>query len=599
MIQDAKNRPVSELFDVDSKVVYVVPKYQREYTWTKAQWEALFDDLEENDPGYFLGSLICINQSKDSLDIQKLEVVDGQQRMTTLSLFFAAIFAALKKRDIDLDEDQRLDLANLKRKLVLKGGNDQIRFVPQTQNHNLSDYKAVLAENNMIGACDAPPYAGNRKIFRAYRYFRERIEEIENGTEGLSAVLKMLDKLNRACLVKIEVANHADAYTLFESLNNRGMPLTAIDLIKNKLLARLESIEPGKVADYFEHWNRLLGYLGDDNTVQERFFRHFYNAFRDDLKGIGQVPLATRSNLIRVYEKLINNDAKECLRRISEAGKFYSLILSRNQDYPLNGLEKPFKSLERIQGAPSYLLILYLLVKKEELKLHSNDLEKIANLLIRFFVRRNLTDIPPTRDLTRMFMTLIDRLQGFAGTDVVDAVRRQLMAVSAPDGLFRQKLEGQIYEENSGVARFILCALAEEGMTKETEVDLWRFENKQFLWTIEHVFPQGENIPEPWIDMVSNGNKERAREIQETHVHKLGNLTISGFNSALGNKRFEEKRDRTDRKGHFVGYRNGLKLNEDLANAEHWDADCIDARTRKLVEDAMVLFSLKESDDFS
>lgn len=599
MIQDAKNRPVSELFDVDSKVVYVVPKYQREYTWTKAQWEALFDDLEENDPGYFLGSLICINQSKDSLDIQKLEVVDGQQRMTTLSLFFAAIFAALKKRDIDLDEDQRLDLANLKRKLVLKGGNDQIRFVPQTQNHNLSDYKAVLAENNMIGACDAPPYAGNRKIFRAYRYFRERIEEIENGTEGLSAVLKMLDKLNRACLVKIEVANHADAYTLFESLNNRGMPLTAIDLIKNKLLARLESIEPGKVADYFEHWNRLLGYLGDDNTVQERFFRHFYNAFRDDLKGIGQVPLATRSNLIRVYEKLINNDAKECLRRISEAGKFYSLILSRNQDDPLNGLEKPFKSLERIQGAPSYLLMLYLLVKKEELKLHSDDLVKITNLLIRFFVRRNLTDIPPTRDLTRMFMTLIDRLQGFAGSDVVDAVRRQLMAVSATDALFRQKLEGPIYEENSGVARFILCALAEEGMTKETEVDLWRFENKQFLWTIEHVFPQGENIPEPWIDMVSNGDKERAKEIQETHVHKLGNLTISGFNSALGNKRFEEKRDRTDRKGHFVGYRNGLKLNEDLAHADHWDADSIDARTLKLVEEAMVLFSLKESDDIS
>ena len=95
--------------------------------------------------------------------------------------------------------------------------------------------------------------------------------------------MAFLDKVSQACLVKIEVASHADAYTLFESLNNRGMPLTAIDLIKNKLLARLETTEPGKVDHYFDVWNKLLGYLGDDYSVQERFFRHYYNAFKDPL----------------------------------------------------------------------------------------------------------------------------------------------------------------------------------------------------------------------------------------------------------------------------------------------------------------------------
>ena len=603
MIQDAKNRPISELFDVDSRVVYVVPKYQREYTWSRPHWEALFDDLQENSPGYFLGSLICINQSRDALSVQELEVVDGQQRLTTLSLLFAATYRALKAREDELDEDQRIDLANLRRKLVLKKVDEQVRVVPQIQNNNQNDYRAVLADVGVIGPCDAQPYAGNRKIFRAFRYFQGRIDKMTDGQpDGIASITDLLDKVNRACLVKIEVASHADAYTLFESLNNRGMPLTAIDLIKNKLLARLESIEPGKVDQYFEHWNKLLGYLGDDYAIQERFFRQYYNAFKDELNApfrkeddkkkdpLG--PVATRSNLIQIYEQVINHDAKGCLERIEKAAHLYALILCHNQDDALNGLEKPLKDLERIQGAPSYLLMLYLLMRSTELVLTAEHLSEIAGLLVRFFVRRNLTDLPPTRDLTRLFMTLIEEMADATGEDVVEKVRKKLVAVSASDEVFRASLEGSIYEENSRVARFVLCALAEQGMTRESWVDLWGVENKQFVWTIEHIFPQGENIPQAWIDMMAAGDLKKAQEHQESHVHKLGNLTISGFNSALGNKSFEMKRDRKDRQGRPVGYKNGLKLNEDLANAPGWSVEQIDVRTTNLVQAAMDLFRM-------
>jgi hypothetical protein len=478
--------------------------------------------------------------------------------------------------------------------LVLKKGDDQIRLIPQIQNNNNPDYRAVLAEIGVISECDVPAYAGNRKIFRAYRYFQDRIDEMANGRSNrLGTIMEFLDKVSHACLVKIEVASHADAYTLFESLNNRGMPLTAIDLIKNKLLARLESIEPGKVDHYFGHWNRLLGYLGDDYAIQERFFRQYYNAFKDQLKAVHQVPVATRSNLIQIYEKLINHDAKDCLQKISAAGRLYSLILSRNQDDALNGLEKPLKDLERIQGAPSYLLMLYLLVRKDELELTNAHLTSIVELLVRFFVRRNLTDTPPTRDLTRLFMTVIDKISGLRADAIPQSIEQQLVAVSATDEAFKRKLEGPIYEENSGVTRFILCALTEQAMTKESWVDLWRFENKQFVWTIEHIFPQGENIPQSWITMIADGDEIKAKEIQQTHVHKLGNLTISGFNSALGNKSFEDKRDRVDRQGRAVGYKNGLKLNEDLAAAAGWSVDQIDSRTDKLVQQVTQLFKLQ------
>jgi len=597
MIKSVNNYPVSQLFDIEAGVVYAIPRYQREYTWGKNQWENLFDDVLENDPGYFLGSIICINQSTDALSVQKLELVDGQQRLTTLSLLFASVYHALKSHETDLDDEQRVELINLKRKLVLKKGDDQIRLIPQIQNNNNPDYRAVLAEIGVISECDVPAYAGNRKIFRAYRYFQDRIDEMANGRSNrLGTIMEFLDKVSHACLVKIEVASHADAYTLFESLNNRGMPLTAIDLIKNKLLARLESIEPGKVDHYFGHWNRLLGYLGDDYAIQERFFRQYYNAFKDQLKAVHQVPVATRSNLIQIYEKLINHDAKDCLQKISAAGRLYSLILSRNQDDALNGLEKPLKDLERIQGAPSYLLMLYLLVRKDELELTNAHLTSIVELLVRFFVRRNLTDTPPTRDLTRLFMTVIDKISELRADAIPQSIEQQLVAVSATDEAFKRKLEGPIYEENSGVTRFILCALAEQAMTKESWVDLWRFENKQFVWTIEHIFPQGENIPQSWITMIADGDEIKAKEIQQTHVHKLGNLTISGFNSALGNKSFEDKRDRVDRQGRAVGYKNGLKLNEDLAAAAGWSVGQIDSRTDKLVQQVTQLFKLQGVD---
>ena len=594
MIKSVNNYPVSQLFDIAANLVYMIPRYQREYNWGKNQWESLFDDVLENDPGYFLGSIICINQSTDVLSVQELEVVDGQQRLTTLSLLFASVYHALKVQEFDLDDDQRFELINLKRKLVLKKDDEQIRLSPQIQNNNHNDYRAVLAETGIISEFDVPAYAGNRKIFRAFRYFQKRINEMTDSLDNrLGTIMEFLDKVSRACMVKIEVTSHADAYTLFESLNNRGMPLTAIDLIKNKLLAQLESVESGKLDHYFGKWNRLLGYLEDDYAVQERFFRQYYNAFKDELKTVYQVPMATRSNLIQIYEKLINHDAKDFLRKISNAGRYYSFILSYNLNDSPKGLQKPLKDLECIQGAPSYLLMLYLLVRKNELQLDNDHLSSTAALLVRFFVRRNLTDTPPTRDLTRLFMAIIEKISGLSGAAIPKAIQNQLIAVSASDDTFQHKLEGSIYEENSSVTRFILCALAEQAMTKETWVDLWSLENNRFVWTIEHIFPQGGNIPQSWVAMIANGDERKAKEVQQTHVHKLGNLTISGFNRTLGNKSFEEKRDRTDRQDRAVGYKNGLKLNEDLAVAQSWSVAQIDDRTEKLVQQVAKLFKLQ------
>lgn len=183
--------------------------------------------------------------------------------------------------------------------------------------------------------------------------------------------------------------------------------------------------------------------------------------------------------------------------------------------------------------------------------------------------------------------------QNYFGEDIHVMLRERLIACTASDEVFEEKLRGPVYDENVGVTRFILCKLAGQGMTVETEKDLWRTTNSnQYVWTIEHIFPQGTNIPESWVNMIADGNFEKAREYQAIYVHTFGNLSITGYNSTLGNKSFEEKKECRDNNGAFIGYRNGLNLNADLCNKERWTIDTIKERTEKLVMQISDIFRL-------
>lgn len=596
MIKSVFNYPVSTLLDIESGVIYTIPRYQREYTWGKGQWDALFEDLLENEPQYFLGSIICINQANDALAVQALELVDGQQRMTTLSLLLAAIYQSLKAIP-DLSMDLQIELYNLKHKLVLKKQPDQPRLIPQVQNNNQQDYYAILGQAGLLEETDFAANAGNRRVVKAYRHFLTRIEwyltTCESPTKGL---LALLERVNTATLVKIEVGGHSDAYTLFESLNNRGVPLTAIDLIKNKLLAVLEAKEKGSIDKHYNSWKKVIDSLGDDYAIQERFFRQYYNGFKPELKDVVSVPVATKSNLMHVYEKLVNHEPHQFLADMKRLSAHYAQLLTYQPVPNQPQLTSALLSLDRIQGAAAYLLLMVLFDKREQLNLTYDQITAIVRFLIAFFVRRNTTDLPPTRDLTRIFMDVAENVLPLQGQAVVDHIFTQLIDHSAPDEVFTRSLQGPIYEENKAVCRFVLCALEEEHMTRESEVDLWKLEGKQYVWTIEHIFPQGENIPKCWVEMIAGGDAQLAEQHRQTYAHYLGNLTISGYNSALGNKCFDEKRDRKDSKGRLVGYKNGLYLNQELAKEESWTVDKIKARTNDLVELILAKYALPKAD---
>jgi len=603
MISDVKNYPISSLFDIESKVVYTIPRYQREYTWNRGNWEALVDDVLEAEGAYFLGSIICINQSSDALEVQELELVDGQQRMTTLSLLFLALYSCLKDREADLDDEQRVEMINLKNRLMVKK-TERLRINPQHQNQNNEDFRSLCSECGLLKKVVKPRHAGNRRIYKCFQYFKDRLlTQAQKQPQEVDGLLSLLSRFLTATLVKIQVATHADAYTLFESLNNRGVPLTPIDIVKNKLLAELEKRTPDSVDASFDRWQELLEYLGDDYQVQERFFRQYYNAFRYELAAKAKdVPVATRSNIIRIYEALIKDDPEGMLDGILASGKHVALLLSRSKDEEL--LERfadilpLFKQLERVQSAPSYLFLMHLFHHQVRYQLEASHFASVIRQLVAFFVRRSVTDQPPTYALTPHFMALTDTIRRshegdapLTGQILVDHALENLRSFAASDTLFQEKLSGPIYEEKVDATRFILCALEEATMTRETWKDLWKHDGKLYVWTIEHILPQGANLPKAWIEMIADGDAAKAKELQSSHVHRLGNLTISGFNSSLGNKSFAEKRDRSQ-DGKAVGYRNGLTLNTVLAQADAWTVPMIEVRTAELVERTVQLFRM-------
>lgn len=608
MIQHVDKYPIYNIFDKEAKFYYYIPKYQREYTWKYAEWEALYDDITENDEGYFIGSIICINQG----DVIKpfLEVIDGQQRLTTISLFLTAIYKRLRDLKDFMSEDDEDILPSLRKSLKRENSETKMIIVPQIQGHNRDDYNYIMSEIGLRQNKEVKPsYFGTRRISRCFEYFNDRLgKELANKSESeqIEILIDRLNLLKNAMLVKIEVSSHSDAYVLFESLNNRGAQLTAIDLLKNLIMARAE--KAGLDVDTcFDMWQKLLGFLGDDYKIQERFFRYYYNAFKnnlnipfrkdDDRKKDPLGVVATKSNLLSIYEKLINRDLKGFLDDILTGAKYYHVLLYPEKNQMERLYVDSLKDLNHIQGVPSYILLLYLIYFKEKLNITDKLIEKIINILVIFFVRRNTTDYPSTRDLARIFMSIIADIeeQDLTGSDIYNLVLQRITSSSATDEMFIHALEGDIYKTNVDAARYILCTLAEKSMTQETWTDLWKRSEKdgKYIWTIEHIFPEGENIPQEWVDMIAGGDKVLAQQYLNEYAHKLGNLTMTGYNSNLSNLSYEKKRDRKSKNNpsKYIGYKNGLEINKTLAEKDKWTIDDIKQRTDLLLNQARILFT--------
>ena len=593
-----------------NNAIFIIPRYQRGYAWGERNWQQLFDDLVENDQGYFLGSLIYATSKNNGNDLDHhfIDVIDGQQRLTTLSIFYAALYHCAKNYVDAEDDDQEDIVRDLAKKLVWKNSKvREMRIRPQTQENNFADYRSLLCSE--IGVIKenypAEPYAGIRRIYKCWKYLVRRIEEQVAESPDLNpfdTVCRIIDKVDAAILVTIRAPSQADAYVLFSSLNNTGIPLSPIDLMKNSLLSN--SVDDDDAEEMHQVWQEILTSLGNDYAIEERFFRQQYNAFRVELnRPFTDQPLAlplgaiaTRTSLLRIYERLIKHNPKAFLNFSLSNAKIY-----QNLQAPRTGAFSPYLAdalyrLSKVEAASAYQLLIYLFRNKEKLSLSDDLLTQGIEKLTAFFFRRNVTDVPPTRDLSRMFMGFTDKIikEELQGTDLLDGLVNLLRSKAADDETFQAALSGPIYVNNYGMTRFALFALSESGMNREFHPDLWEqanYSNRPYVWTVEHIFPEGKNIPQEWIDAIADGDAMLAAQRQEEFVHQLGNLTFTGFNSSLSNRPFLAKRDHM-KDGIFTGYRNRLNLNDDIRDKESWTVEDIKARTEKLVDRLTNLFQL-------
>jgi hypothetical protein len=224
--------------------------------------------------------------------------------------------------------------------------------------------------------------------------------------------------------------------------------------------------------------------------------------------------------------------------------------------------------------------------------INSSQKIQIIELLCKYFIRRNVTDYPNTRNLTNYFIDIIEELNALEKYDF-EKTKEIFLRLGRPanDELFANKLKGNVYEENVGAVRYILSSIElNETQTDEIYTNFYERDKKKFKWTIEHILPQGDNIPKEWVKMIANGDENLAKEIKTNLVHKLGNLTLTGYNSKLSNMSFERKKTR-QQDGKSIGYLNGLWLNSRLKERNSWTADEIEERTELLVEKAIKLFS--------
>lgn len=606
MIKTVDQTTVADIFSINSDRVYRIPKYQREYTWGINDWDALFNDVTENDYGYFLGSYICVNSG--SLHGTVLEVIDGQQRFSTITLLLTALYEKLSALESQMEPEDRTDLSNLrnelanKKQIITASGRKYDytqRLILQKQNMNDEDFSYILSDKGVISAKKSKPQNfGNRRIAKAYRHFikliDDEVEEIKADNpnmDDIGALFSIKSKFEQAVLVGIEVDTNKDAYMLFESLNHRGVPLSALDLIKNTLISQADT--DSDADESYEQWKQILSNVSqDDYSVQERFFRQYYNAFREELnepyKGsekkyyLGY--LATRTTLLDIYEKMIKSDYKTLLDDLLVKSQKYSLIVNNSDEEHV--YTSDLQDLARISGAPSYILLLYIMSRQSELGLTDDHLKSIIKMLITFFVRRNVTDIPNTRKLTQLFIDIISEIKAMQGDAITECIRQRIKAVAAPDNIFEEKLRGSLYDENPDAVRFILCSIEAQHQTKEIYSDLWARDNSnKYIWTIEHIFPEGENIPDAWVDMIADGDKALAKQYRAEYVHTLGNLTITGYNQNLSNMAFDQKRDRKSKdKTKDVGYRNGLYLNRNVVTENTWTIEKIKDRTDRIVQ---------------
>lgn len=562
---EAHQKNVKEILSSPG-VQYIIPLFQRYYSWEKKHWDQLRKDiwgLMEADPEkgkpdprkvHFLGPLVCTGTPHLPDAVAGYQLIDGQQRLTTLTLLLAALRDVAKARSIrDLQEEITEDYLLHRR----RQGTERIRVLPR-----LGDREALTA---IVEGQDLTPFQ-NEQIFHAWKYFRRYVEHwARKDTEAQLRTL-FSTVCHRLCLVVVRLDGE-DPYEIFESLNATGLPLAESDLIRNFVFMHILMEKQQEFQN--QHWKALEDMFEPVEELPAVPMTPFY---RDYLMRAGRYSKekATFADFKSSYReaKFTPDQQVEELKRFAKL----KLMLRRPRMVKNGALRRVLCQVEGMDITTAYALILNLLDRNQQGKLNEEDLCGSLQDLVSFVLRRSLCG-ESTRQYNRWFVEAIGALRGNPRQDL----QAYWLSRRWPDdAAVRDRIvDFALYRREGAKARVILETI-EEAFGHKEPVDL----NDPKI-QVEHVLPQtisNSAAGRSWKAMLG----ENWQEIHEKFIHTLGNLTLTGYNPDLSNSNFDTKKD--------LLQESHLELNKHFTDLEAWNADAIVARCKKLVEDIIRLW---------
>ncbi|NBD25638.1 GmrSD restriction endonuclease domain-containing protein [Paenibacillus glycinis] len=536
---------------------FVIPIYQRKYSWTIQQCRQIWNDIlrvAEDDQlkGHFVGSIVYIEKGLYQISsVPQLLVIDGQQRMTTLTLFLLALGKAID------DSGQTFEIT--KKKIMNY-------YLTNSEEEDDLFYKLVLTQSDKntlthLLSDKNLPHEHSRRVNENYCFFLDVINKSE---VDLNKLYRGISKL-----IVVDIAldrDHDNPQLIFESLNSTGLDLTQADLIRNYVLMKLEPKEQNEI--YMDYWYPMEKNFGNlnDSTLFDRFMRDYLTVKTGRIPNISDV----YSSFKEYVYNLKGNTIEQIVSDIYRYSKYFVKLSFQTE--PDKEINQVLTDINTLKVDVAYPLLLELYVDYEEQSLQKKEFISILRMVESYVFRRAICGVP-TNSLNKTFATFskeIDKsnyLESVCGAFILkDAYKR--------------------FPNNEEFAREL------------TIKDVYNFRNRNYLlrklenhnrkeiidieaYTIEHIMPQNNNLSKQWRQDLGSDWEE----VQSSYLHTLGNVTLTRYNSALSDKPFKEKRDMD---GGFAD--SPLRLNKGLGKIDTWNADTINKRAKLLVDQSLLVW---------
>ncbi len=532
---------------------FSIPIYQRRYSWTEKNCKRLLDDIlrvGSNDEikTHFLGSIVYINRQLTAIGgVPKLLVIDGQQRLTTLSLLLSALSRAINKDGDNIDTS-----ANKLHNYYLFNSQeeDELRYKLLLTKEDKETLIHLLENRKPF-----PPTNLSSLLVKNYEYFEKMLKNV-----NLKTLHTGIEKL---MIVSIALAPAIDdPQKIFESLNSTGVELSEADLIRNYVLMNLDP--PYQKRLYEDYWFPMEQLFGDEYAA-------LFDPFMRDYLSLKMNQIPSRK---KIYEKFkeqypVNDDSEKLeviVKDISRHTKYYVDMVLLTESDP--ELRKCFSDLTELQAKVAYPFLLEVYDDYKQGLIDKTVVVNILQLVEGYVFRRAVCDVS-TSVMNKLFAALMDEVDKNNYLESLNTVFRDMRSYRRyPTDLeFKEAfINKDVYNFNR--TNYLLRKLENHERSREPiEVP---------DYTIEHVMPQKLN--EAWQQDLG----EDFQRIHEVWLHKIGNLTLTGYNSEYSNLTFKEKRDMPEKGLRY----SPLHLNQSFADTEQWNENTIIARARKLAEKA-------------